>query len=112
MRSAKASLGLAIRCHAIRRLSTIASAATISDLLPSLHRLKLAEDRFALPASTPMSQAAQHLLDERLTFALVIDDVAASDVQQNHATNVSADVVGILCAAGDRARDSAPPSLT
>ena len=70
---------------------------TISDLLPSLKRLKLAEARYALPASTPISAAAQHLLDERLTYVLVLDDLKASDAQKNFATSVTtSDVVGML----------------
>ena len=50
-------------------------ASTIADVASSLHRLKPAESRFVLPASTPISVAAQHLINERLTFALVANDV-------------------------------------
>ena len=70
-------LGAARRCcAAARHARWVSSAAagpkpTIADLLPSLERLQLAENRFALPASTPISAAARHLERERLTFALV-----------------------------------------
>ena len=70
---------------------------TIADLVPSLHRLKLAEDRFVVKASAPISHVARHLLDERLTFAIVVDDVSASDQQQGHAVGITSQkVVGIV----------------
>ena len=88
-------------CEAVRHVRCVSSAAprlkaTISDLLPSLERLQLAENRFALPASTPISAAARHLESERLTFALVTDDVRAPAGQRHHADVVGQDVVGVL----------------
>lgn len=69
------------RC--MRRLSTVVLPArpTIADMVPSLTRLKLADSKYMLPGSTPISAAAEHLLDKKLTFALVYDDVKMSDAQ-------------------------------
>ena len=69
------------RC--MRRLSTVVLPArpTIADMVPSLTRLKLADSKYMLPGSTPISAAAEHLLDKKLTFALVYDDVKTSDAQ-------------------------------
>ena len=71
---------------------------TISDLVPSLQRLKLAEAKYTVPASMPISGAAQHLVNERLTYALVLDDLEQSDSQKHHkAFQVTTNnVVGML----------------
>lgn len=70
--AARRCLGLSAR----RCLST-SSGKTIADMAPALERLKLAEARYVLPAVTPMSTAARHLITERLTFALVEADGGA-----------------------------------
>jgi len=64
--------GLSSRGLSLRGLSTIATLA------PQLHHLKLSEQRFTLLDSTPVSAAARHLLDSRLTFALVVDESNAA----------------------------------
>ena len=67
--------GMLARCSIapLRFLSSTAGK-TIAEAMPSLERLKVAEGRFMLPATTTMSRAAEHLLRERLSFALVVDE--------------------------------------
>lgn len=64
------------RAIPMRMLSTTSAAQkTIGELGGDLRRLKLADEgEFVIPIDTPISQAAQHLQSNRLTFALVADD--------------------------------------
>ena len=64
----------------LRRLSTAleqpaAAEMSIADLAPSLHRLKSCPSQtLTLETTTTLRAAAQHLMDNRLTFAMVLDE--------------------------------------
>ena len=64
----------------LRRLSTAleqpaAAEMSIADLAPSLHRLKSCPSQtLTLETTTTLRAAAQHLVDNRLTFAMVLDE--------------------------------------
>lgn len=84
------------RCN-VRRFSSASGAPKIGYLVDSLERLKPAEQRFTLASSTPISAAAQHLLEQRLTFSLIVDDVTSGDSQRHHTQKLtSSAVVGML----------------
>ena len=80
----------------MRRFQSIqaARALSIADLAPSLHRLKAFENRYVLPSSTLVSDAAKHLLENRLTFALVHDDQVSNSAAL--AASRGGSVVGMI----------------
>ena len=82
--------------HWMRRFQSIqaARALSIADLAPSLHRLKAFENRYVLPSSTLVSDAAKHLLENRLTFALVHDDQVSNSAAL--AASRGGSVVGMI----------------
>ena len=64
---------LASRLLLARHLSTRLPQATstVGDLAPTLHRLRYAEDKWVLKSTTPVGDAATHLINHQIMFALV-----------------------------------------